>query len=211
MSCPKMASIHALFHIKLKYMKTYEDSAMVQTMRLCVERWTAPICPLLLVTDDEGVLRALEFADHESRLERLLREHYDSFTLEKGEVPISLTRDLQEYFDGNLNALADVRTATGGTPFQREVWNALRGIPAGTTISYGQLATKLGRAGASRAVGAANGANPIPIVVPCHRVIGANGTLTGYGGGLPNKKWLLEHEARFTSIAARAGIPQYLV
>jgi methylated-DNA-[protein]-cysteine S-methyltransferase len=208
---PKMASIQAVIHIKLKNMKTYEDLPMVQTMHLRIERWAAPICPLLLVTDDEGVLRALEFADHESRMERLLQEHYDSFTLEKGEAPVSLTRALRAYFDGNLNALADVHTATGGTSFQREVWNALREIPAGTTTSYGELAKKLGRVGASRAVGAANGANPIPIVVPCHRVIGANGTLTGYGGGLAHKKWLLEHEARFASIAGHAGIPQYLV
>src|SRR5207244_1075492 len=108
-------------------------------------------------------------------------------------------RALEAYFAGRIDALAEIRTATGGTHFQREVWNALRGIPAGATISYGQLAASLGRAGASRAVGAANGANPIPIVVPCHRVIGANGTLTGYGGGLAHKRWLLDHEATFAS------------
>jgi O-6-methylguanine DNA methyltransferase len=167
--------------------------------------------PMLIVTDDDGILRALEFGDHESRMDRLLRDHYGDCTLEKGAAPDSLKRTLQAYFDGDLDVLAEVRVATGGTPFQREVWNALRDIPAGTTISYGQLAAKLGRAGASRAVGSANGANPIPIVVPCHRVIGANGTLTGYGGGLAHKKWLLDHEARFTSIAAGAGTPQYLV
>src|SRR6202035_4574287 len=101
------------------------------------------------------------------------------------------------YFDGAMDALAEINTATGGTPFQREVWKALRAIPAGVTISYGQLAVNVGQAGASRAVGAANGANPIAIVVPCHRVIGANGTLTGYGGGLERKTWLLDHERRW--------------
>ena len=180
-------------------------------MHFQLERWASPICPLLIVTDDDGILRALEFGDHESRMDRLLRDHYGDYTLEEGAAPEALTRALQAYFDGDLDALDDVRVATGGTPFQREVWTALRSIPPGTTISYGRLAAKLGRAGASRAVGAANGANPIPIVVPCHRVIGANGTLTGYGGGLAHKKWLLDHEARFASAEAGARVPQYLV
>jgi methylated-DNA-[protein]-cysteine S-methyltransferase len=118
---------------------------------------------------------------------------------------------LEAYFNGKIDALAEVKTATGGTAFQREVWKALRTIPAGTTISYGELATRVGRQGASRAVGAANGANPIPIVVPCHRVIGVDGSLTGFGGGLAHKKWLLEHEARFASVASGAGSPRYLV
>src|SRR5262245_13223273 len=200
-----MASILVSVVAKLRSMKTNADSVMPESLQLVMERWTAPICPLLLVTDENGILRALEFADYESRMDRLLREHYGShYTLEKGAAPVSLTRSLQAYFQGNLEALSEIQTATGGTPFQRKVWNALRDIPAGTTISYGQLAAKLGRAGASRAVGAANGANPIPIVVPCHRVIGANGTLTGYGGGLANKQWLLDHEARFVSRQARA-------
>jgi methylated-DNA-[protein]-cysteine S-methyltransferase len=171
-------------------------------MHLLLERCAAPICPLLLVTDDDGVLRALEFGDHESRLHRLLRDHYGAYTLEEGAAPAALTRALSAYFAGDIAALNDVRTATGGTPFQREVWQALRTIPAGTTTSYGQLATRVGRPAASRAVGAANGANPIPIVVPCHRVIGANGTLTGFGGGLPKKQWLLDHERRFAAVAS---------
>jgi O-6-methylguanine DNA methyltransferase len=174
-------------------------------MHLQFERWASPICPLLLITDGDGILRALEFGDHESRMDRLLRDHYGDYTLEEGTAPPSLTRALQAYFDGNLDALAEVRVATGGTPFQREVWNALRTIPAGATLSYGQLATQIGRPSSSRAVGAANGANPIAIVVPCHRVIGANGTLTGYGGGLPKKKWLLDHEARFAHNSTKSA------
>src|ERR1041385_1265921 len=180
-------------------------------MHLQLERVISPMCPLLIVTDNDGVLRALEFGDHESRMDRLLAEHYGDHTLEKGAAPALIKRAIEAYFDGNLEAIDDVRVSTGGTSFQKEVWSALREIPAGTTISYGQLAEKIGRVGASRAVGAANGANPIPIVVPCHRVIGANGTLTGYGGGLAHKKWLLEHEARHASVVAGAGKPRYLV
>jgi methylated-DNA-[protein]-cysteine S-methyltransferase len=176
-------------------------------MRFQLERWASPISPLLLVTDADGFLYALEFAENEARMRRLLDRYYGGYTLEEGAAPVSLKQALTAYFDGNIDALADIQTATAGTPFQRQVWKALRAIPAGTTISYGQLAKNLGRAGSSRAVGAANGANPIPIVVPCHRVIGADGSLTGFGSGLPRKKWLLDHEARFAPVAAGVGTP----
>ncbi|HSI15480.1 MAG TPA: methylated-DNA--[protein]-cysteine S-methyltransferase [Chthoniobacter sp.] len=175
-------------------------------MHLQLERWASPAFPLLLVTDEEGALRALEFAENEDRLRRLLHSHYGDFTLHDGPAPEGLKKALSAYFRGEIGALDQVRTATNGTPFQREVWRALREIPGGTTISYGQLAARVGRPAASRAVGAANGANPIPIVVPCHRVIGANGSLTGFGSGLPLKKWLLEHESRFASVAAGASL-----
>lgn len=101
---------------------------------------------------------------------------------------------LKAYFDGDLEAIDSLSVARPGTAFQREVWAELRNIPCGTTISYAELAERIGRPKAVRAVGTANGANPVPIVVPCHRVIGANGTLTGYGGGLEKKRWLLVHE-----------------
>jgi methylated-DNA-[protein]-cysteine S-methyltransferase len=116
--------------------------------------------------------------------------------LDEGAAPKSIVKVLNAYFAGELDALNDVPVATGGTEFQRKVWRALRMIPAGATMSYGELAAKIGRPSASRAVGAANGSNPVAIVVPCHRVIGANGTLTGYGGGLPRKRWLLDHERK---------------
>jgi methylated-DNA-[protein]-cysteine S-methyltransferase len=180
-------------------------------MHLQLERWESPLCPLFIVTDQDGVLRALEFGGYESRMHRLLRDHYDTYTVEEGTAPPSLMRALAAYFGGEIEALKDIETATAGTPFQREVWKALRDIPAGTTISYGELAARLGRPSASRAVGAANGANPIPLVVPCHRVIGANGSLTGFGGGLPRKKWLLEHERNFSSIAGGAKAAEYLL
>lgn len=107
----------------------------------------------------------------------------------------AVCEQLTEYFAGRLREF-EVRLAPEGTEFQKKVWQELGQIPFGTTISYGELARRIGQPAASRAVGAANGQNPISIIVPCHRVIGANGTLTGYGGGIERKKWLLEHEAR---------------
>jgi methylated-DNA-[protein]-cysteine S-methyltransferase len=104
---------------------------------------------------------------------------------------------------GHTAVLDSLEVETAGTPFQRTVWHALREIPAGATMSYGALAKRIGRPSAVRAVGLANGANPIGIVVPCHRVVGADGSLTGYGGGLERKRWLLAHEAR----AAASELP----
>ncbi len=174
-------------------------------MRLLLERYSAPLSQLLFVTDEDGALRAVEFENYELRMHRLLREHYGAYTFEDGPAPKVVVCAFDKYFDGKLDALDSLRTATGGTPFQRTVWQALRQIEPGTTKSYGQLAADIGRAGASRAVGAANGANPIAIVVPCHRVIGANGALTGYGGGLARKEWLLKHERAFAYGAAASS------
>ena len=156
---------------------------------------------LLLVTDNDGALRALDFADYQERMLRLLARHYGRFDLVDGSAPAAVTLALDRYFAGDLMALDTLPVATGGTEFQRLVWAALRTIPAGTTSGYGALAARIGKPGAARAVGLANGLNPIGIVVPCHRVIGANGTLTGYAGGVERKQWLLEHEAK----AAIAG------
>jgi methylated-DNA-[protein]-cysteine S-methyltransferase len=108
--------------------------------------------------------------------------------------PGGLSHQLDAYFAGDLGIIETLPTATAGTPFQREVWQALRTIPCGQVMHYGQLAETLGRPGAARAVGAANGSNPVSIVVPCHRVIGRNGTMTGYAGGVQRKEWLLRHE-----------------
>jgi methylated-DNA-[protein]-cysteine S-methyltransferase len=169
-------------------------------MHLLLERVSSPLGTILLVTDDEGAVRALDFDDHEPRMHRLLRLHYRAYALDAGEIPANVTLALEQYFDGDLNAFSAVRVETGGTAFQREVWSALRTIAAGATASYGQLAAQLGHASATRAVGGANGANPVAVVVPCHRVIGANGALTGYGGGIARKRWLLDHERRWTTI-----------
>jgi O-6-methylguanine DNA methyltransferase len=163
-------------------------------MNLTIDRLSTPIGTLLLVSDDDGRVRALDFDDGEARMLRLLKTHYGDPTLAPGPAPAALRCALEAYFAGDLGAIDDVPVATGGTPFQRTVWAALRRIPAGTTTSYGALAAIIGRPAAMRAVGLAVGSNPIAVVVPCHRVIGADYSLTGYGGGLPRKRWLLEHE-----------------
>jgi methylated-DNA-[protein]-cysteine S-methyltransferase len=162
--------------------------------RLWIDRRTTPIGEALLVTDDGGRLRALDWSDHEPRLLRLLRRHYGGVAVAAGPAPDGVRCALDDYFAGDLGALDAIDCATGGTKFQRAVWAALRTIKPGQTLSYGALAARLGMPRAMRAVGLANGANPIGIVVPCHRVIGADGSLTGYGGGLARKRWLLAHE-----------------
>lgn len=164
------------------------------TFRL--EHVPTPVGHMLVATDADGFLRALDWQDYEARMHKLLRLHYgaNSVTLEPLRTPSATYQALEAYIRGNLAAIDDLPVKTAGTPFQREVWTALRTIPAGRTITYGELAEQLGRPKAVRAVGLANGSNPIGVVVPCHRVIGADASLTGYGGGLPRKRWLLEHE-----------------
>ncbi|MGP0090019.1 MAG: methylated-DNA--[protein]-cysteine S-methyltransferase [Xanthobacteraceae bacterium] len=162
----------------------------------------SPIGTLVLVTDQAGILRALDFEDYEPRMLRLLARHCGMTPLVAGTAPDDVRRALRAYFDGDLAALRRIRWATSGTDFQRSVWAALTKIPVGTTRSYQMLAAAIARPRAVRAVGLANGSNPVAIVVPCHRVIGANGTLTGYGGGLQRKRWLLEHEGvRLSGVA----------
>ena len=161
-----------------------------------LERCDTPTGRMLVVNDERGRLRALDWEDHEPRLQRLLRRYYPGTTIQLQQTirESAATGALKAYFDGKLAALASLQTATNGTDFQRQVWGALRLIPVGHTLSYGALAASIGRPAAVRAVGLANGANPIAIVVPCHRVIGANASLTGYGGGIERKRWLLLHE-----------------
>jgi methylated-DNA-[protein]-cysteine S-methyltransferase len=161
---------------------------------LSCDRLPTPIGPILLVFDDKGVLRALEFEEHASRLRRSLRLQHARTDLAFRAAPRELKASLRRYFDGDVAAPARIAWVAGGTVFQQSVWNALTHIAPGTTTTYGALARELGVTAATRAVGLANGANPISIVVPCHRVIGADGSLTGYGGGLHRKRWLLEHE-----------------
>jgi methylated-DNA-[protein]-cysteine S-methyltransferase len=165
-------------------------------LRLLIDRFGTPVGELTIVADDEGRLRAVEFSDHEDRLHRSLKLHYgrQGYELAPAADPGGLSTAIRAYFAGELKAIESLPVATGGTPFQRQVWQALRAIPCGATITYGELARRIGRASAVRAVGHANGDNPISIVVPCHRVIGSNGTLTGYGGGIERKRWLLAHE-----------------
>ncbi|WP_272907948.1 methylated-DNA--[protein]-cysteine S-methyltransferase [Rhizorhapis sp. SPR117] len=161
---------------------------------LFLDHYESPIGTILLVTDERRCLRALDFADHEPRMRQLLQRHYGTSETLPLPAPTVIRDALDAYFDGDLQALSAIVWQTNGSLFQRQVWAALGDIPAGTTQSYAELAAHIGKPNAVRAVGLANGANPVGIVVPCHRVIGANGKLTGYGGGIERKAWLLEHE-----------------
>lgn len=171
--------------------------------RFYTERFDTPTGWMIVITDDEQRLRAAEWENKGERMQRLLRLHYGAdLRLEEARRDSDAKQAILAYFSGDLRAVESLRTRTHGTDFQRAVWAALREIQVGTTVSYGELAANIGRPSAVRAVGAANGANPIPVVVPCHRVIGADSSLTGFGGGLERKRWLLAHERRHTSLNA---------
>jgi len=171
---------------------------MPEPLKLLTDKFDTPIGEMVIVADHNGNLRAVEWTDHEDRLHKSLRLHCgrNGFTLEPANNPSNLSDTMKRYFAGELASIDTIPVATSGTPFQRAVWRALREIPSGTTVSYGNLAERIGKPNAVRAVGLANGSNPIGVVVPCHRVIGANGSLTGYGGGIERKRWLLEHEKK---------------
>jgi len=159
-----------------------------------IETLATPIGTALLLTDDDAQVRALDWEDRAPSMQRLLRLHYGSVRLEPRGTVSTARRAIEAYFEGELTAINSLPVKTEGTAFQRSVWAALRTIPTGKTTTYGRLAVGVGRPKAVRAVGMANGANPISVIVPCHRVIGADATLTGYGGGLERKGWLLRHE-----------------
>ena len=159
-----------------------------------LDRLDTPIGTALLVTDADDVLCALDWQDYEPRMRELLRLQHGAVDLKQKPAPRDMRSALSAYFDGELGALRAINTRLGGTPFQRKIWTALANIPPGTTMSYGALAAALGAPRAMRAVGHANGANPLSVVIPCHRLIGADGSLVKYGGGLYRKRWLLEHE-----------------
>ncbi len=169
-----------------------------------IDRIASPLGTLLVVCDDADRLRALDFHDYEPRMERLLQSHYGErgFDLTTGRAPAAVADALAAFFAGALHAIESIEVRTGGTPFQRRVWSALRRIPSEVTHSYGELARAIGKPRAARAVGLANGANPVAIVVPCHRVIGADGSLTGFGGGIERKRWLLAHEREWRPASA---------
>jgi len=161
-----------------------------------IDRLATPIGELIVIGDREGVLRTIDWTDHEARMKLLLDRYYGKgrYTLTPRRDPGGLSQAMRRYFKGEIGVLKDLPVATTGTPFQTSVWKALRRIKDGTTISYAELAHRIGKPKAVRAAGLANGQNPISIVVPCHRVIGSDGSLTGYGGGLHRKQWLLAHE-----------------
>jgi len=174
---------------------------MDKVLQLLMDRIVTPLGELFVVADADGNLRLTMWADSEARLRPALELQYDKngFALDPGHNGSGLTEALERYFAGDLAAIDTLPVKTAGTPFQREVWHALREIPCGTTVSYAALARRIGRPNAVRAVGSANGSNPVGIVVPCHRVIGSDGSLTGYGGGIERKRWLLRHERALAS------------
>ena len=167
-----------------------------EKLDLLIDRLPTPAGEMIVIADSEGNLRVIDWTEHEARMKQLLDRQYGkgTYTLTPARDPGGLSSAMRRYFKGDRAVIDTLPVKTAGTPFQRSVWKALRKIKCGTTISYAELAKRIGRPKAVRAVGLANGQNPISVVVPCHRVIGSNGSLTGYGGGLPRKKWLLEHE-----------------
>ncbi len=157
-----------------------------------------PVGALALIADQAEALHMLEFADCLDRMERWLGRRFgrERAGLSTGAVPPKVAAAFAAYFNGDVDALGTLTVKLGGTAFQNTVWTALRAIRPGETFAYGAFAERLARPQAARAVGHANGANPLSIVVPCHRLVGADGALTNYGGGLERKRWLLDHEAR---------------
>lgn len=162
-------------------------------MNLQIDRFDSPLGAITLVADG-GVLCTLDFADCDARMQKLLARRFGDARLAPAKNPGGLSARLNAYFDGDLGALEDIAVQGRGTPFQEDVWRTLRKVGPGETIGYGALAARIGRPGAARAVGSANRLNPIALVIPCHRVIGSGGALTGYAGGIDRKRWLLRHE-----------------
>jgi methylated-DNA-[protein]-cysteine S-methyltransferase len=174
---------------------------MIESAQVYYTTLASPVGELLL-TSSEGKLTRLWMA-----LQQGVPASGPDPTWRRDDAAFRHAREqLRAFFAGELCTF-ELPLSMHGTPFQKQVWQGLLTIPFGTTISYAQLAERIGRPGASRAVGAANGKNPIGIIVPCHRVIGANGTLTGYGGGLDRKQWLLTHEAGVLARRDRSNPP----
>ena len=159
---------------------------------LLLDEIASPLGRIVIAARD-GRLCALEFG--RERMARHLAARYPASARRRSRDPFGISSKIRAYLGGDLTAIDRISVDTGGTPFQRRVWRALRGIRAGRTMSYATLARSIGHPAAVRAVGAANGRNPISLVVPCHRLIGTGGALIGYGGGLWRKRWLLDHES----------------
>jgi methylated-DNA-[protein]-cysteine S-methyltransferase len=178
-------------------------------MNLFLHRIASPLGVILLVTDAQDRVRALDFDDYAARMLSLLTAHYGHYNLTAAAAPSSAEPALQRYFAGEPDALKDIDTATNGSDFQQRVWSALRQSPPARMTTYGKLAIQLGQHNGARAVGSANACNPIAIIVPCHRVVGANGKLTGFAGGLARKAWLLSHERAEIGDPASLRLPGF--
>ena len=173
-------------------------------MELQLDRFDSPVGEITAVVNG-AALCTLDFSDCNERMQALLRRRFGDVALRRARNAGGVCDRVGAYFAGDLAALDGIEVDTQGTPFQETVWRALRGIGHGETVSYGRLAARIGRPTASRAVGMANRLNPVALVVPCHRVIGADGSLTGYAGGIERKRWLLRHEGALPSGVQEAG------
>lgn len=163
------------------------------TTQLISDYYETPLGGILTVFD-RGLLCALDFAGYENRMRRLLKKRYGACHLAEQTDPFGFRAVIDRYLGGDHSAFDATPVSVRGTAFQEQTWRALRRIPPGTTMSYGELSRRIGRPKAVRALGHANAQNPIALVIPCHRVIGKDGSLTGYAGGLARKEWLLRHE-----------------
>lgn len=172
---------------------TTAEGAISTVTELRSDTIDSELGPIVIVTDARA-LCALDFGDCDERMKDLLTRRFDDFVLRHEANPLGMSEKVRAYLAGDLHSLDGIAVDPGGTEFQQKVWSALREIPVGTTRTYGQLAARIGRPAASRAVGFANSLNPVAVVIPCHRVIGSDASLTGYAGGLPRKEWLLRHE-----------------
>src|SRR5437868_13818761 len=162
-------------------------------LKLLSDRIDTPLGMMALVVSD-GKLVQLSFDDPSGWAVKDIERRFADFELQPAANPHGFSDRIGAYFAGDVAAIEDIPTEAQGTPFEMRVWAELRRIPSGTTASYGEIAERVGDKNCARAVGLANNRNPIAVVVPCHRVIGADGTLVGYGGGLDRKTWLLRHE-----------------
>ncbi len=162
-------------------------------MKLRYDEIESEIGTLLLCVGEAGVC-ALDFEDTAARMKRMLEARFGEVELARERDPDGSASRVAAYLAGELDALDPLATDTGGTPFQQCVWSALRDIAVGETLAYGELARRVGRPGAARAIGSTNVRNPVALILPCHRVVGSDGSLTGYAGGLARKRWLLQHE-----------------
>lgn len=176
-------------------------------MELYLTHFESPLGPIAVVASSVALVY-LDFAASQERREQLLSQRPGDYTLVPGD-PHGAQRALAAYFAGDLAALDGLPVDPAGTEFQRRVWLALRTIPVGATRSYGALAAQLGVPGGARAVGITNSLNPLSLVLPCHRVIGASGALTGYAGGLERKAWLLRHEGALPAASAQLPLSNF--
>lgn len=165
-------------------------------MKFDIEKIASPLGTIVVIARDK-VVYSLDFHDYEARMMGLLRKRYGQVELQQNDNASVVSQALERYFAGNITALAGIKILAKGTDFQQSVWAELQKIPAGSTCSYAAIATAIENPKAVRAVGMANAQNPIALIIPCHRVIATNGTLSGYAGGVERKHWLLAHEKAY--------------